>query len=394
MKIIHTHEEPPKSYSKSIFLAGPTPRTKEVKSWRLEALRILEEKGYDGVVFVPEDRDGDFDRFDANYDYERTPTWEHRMMDMADIILFWVPRDLTTLPALTTNVEFGLQAHLGKIIFGAPVEAPKNKYLQFVAKKFDLYPGYYTLEGTINSALESISEGALRNDGECEIPLLIWRLRAFQNWYQAQKNAGNRLDGAKIEWISKVRKNPKAIFAFAIRPNIHISSENRNKVNDPVVFRLDISSVILYKKHPNQLDSEVVIIKEFRSAASTKDGFVWELPGGSSPHITDPLTVAVEETKEEVGLEINPDRLEYVGSRQMAATLSSHKSHAYSVELTDNELEWLKTQKGIPHGSDYPDNPTGEQAYTEVLTLREIMAKELVDWPNIGMIRTVLDKLP
>ena len=42
------------SLKKSIFLAGPTPRSKEVKSWRPEAIRLLKEKGFDGVVFVPE----------------------------------------------------------------------------------------------------------------------------------------------------------------------------------------------------------------------------------------------------------------------------------------------------------------------------------------------------
>lgn len=394
MKVIYTHEEPPRSYSKSIFLAGPTPRTKEVKSWRVEALRILEAKGYDGIVFVPEDRDGNFDKFEANYDYDKTPAWEHRMMDMTDIILFWIPRDLNILPAFTTNVEFGLQAHLGKIIFGAPAEAPKNKYLQFVAKKFSIYPGYYTLEGTINSVLESISEGALRNDGEREIPLHIWRLRAFQNWYQAQKNAGNRLDGAKIEWIGRPHREPKAIYMVALKANIHVTKENRNKLNEFVLLRPDISSILLYHRNTDLIRTEVVLIKEFRSPASTTDGFIWELSSGSSYRLHDPLDNAVEEIYEEIGLRISKDRLSSHGSRQLAGTVLGHKAHLFSVEITDSELEWIKKQQGIPRGADYPDNPTGEQAYTEVVTLREIMAKELVDWANIGMIRTVLDKLP
>ncbi|MBI2064573.1 MAG: nucleoside 2-deoxyribosyltransferase domain-containing protein [Candidatus Yanofskybacteria bacterium] len=126
MQIVYTHEEPPQSFSKSIFLAGPTPRAKEVKSWRPEALELLKTKGYDGVVFVPEDRDSNFDEFDTGYDYEKTPNWEHRMMDMADIVLFWVPRNLDTMPAFTTNVEFGLQAHLGKIVLGAPRRRKRN----------------------------------------------------------------------------------------------------------------------------------------------------------------------------------------------------------------------------------------------------------------------------
>ena len=39
---------------KSIFLAGPTPRSLDVETWRKEAIRILEELGFDGIVYVPE----------------------------------------------------------------------------------------------------------------------------------------------------------------------------------------------------------------------------------------------------------------------------------------------------------------------------------------------------
>ncbi|MDP3697496.1 MAG: nucleoside 2-deoxyribosyltransferase domain-containing protein [Candidatus Taylorbacteria bacterium] len=411
MQIVYNLEKPPESFSKSIFLAGPTPRSTEVRSWRPQALELLEIKKYDGVVYVPEERPSAKNTVIPENGY---PEWEHSVMDKSDLILFWAERDMTLspefvaklrsakpeeisslkaelkMPAFTTNIEYGLMAHSGKSLFG-PIHGDKNQYLGFVADKFHI-PQCYTLEGMINKALfEILKDGALRTGGEREVPLFIWRLRAFQNWYQAHKNAGNRLDGAKVEWLSRVRNKPEAIFAFALRPNVFIANENRNKVNDPVVFRLDISSIVLYKKSSDIMESEVVLIKEFRTAASTKDGFIWELPGGSSPYITNPLAVAVEEIREEVGLYIvETDRLRHVASRQMAGTLSAHKSHTYSVELMDEELEWLKSQKGIPHGSDYPDNPTGERAYTEVVKLRDIMYNNLVDFANVGMIRSVL----
>lgn len=392
MQVIYYYDEPPESFSKSIFLAGPSPRTLDVKSWRPEALRILEAKRYDGVVYVPEQKPGDT----TQPDWTQAPQWEHGNLDRSDVVLFWVPRDMEILPngqlklpGFTTNVEFGHWANSGKAVLGQPPRAPHTGYLRFMADKFHV-PILWTLENTIDKALELLENGALRTGGEREIPLFLWKLRAFQNWYQAQLSAGNRLDGAKVEWISRVRNKPTAIFALALRPNVFVASENRSKVNDPVVFRLDISSVILYNKNSNILESEIVLIKEFRTAASTKDGFIWELPGGSSPYTNDPLKVAVEEIREEVGLDIEADRLNYVASRQMAGTLSAHKSHTYSVELKNEELIWLKSQKGIPHGADYPDNPTGEQAYTEVVKLRDIMYNNLVDWANVGMIRSVL----
>ena len=91
-----------------------------------------------------------------------------------------------------------------------------------------------------------------------------------------------------------------------------------------------------------------------------------------------------------MGLVIEKSRFKSEASRQMAGTMSSHHGILYSAELTEAELERLKSQKGIPHGSDYPDNPTGERAYTEVLTLREVIKNNLTDWSNLGMILSVV----
>jgi 8-oxo-dGTP pyrophosphatase MutT (NUDIX family) len=135
-----------------------------------------------------------------------------------------------------------------------------------------------------------------------------------------------------------------------------------------------------------------VLVREFRSSASNKDGFIWELPGGSSPYRTDFLEIAVEETHEEVGLRIAPSRLRAHDSRQLAGTVLTHKAHLFSAELTDEELAWLETQKEIAHGADL-DNPTGERAYTEIKTLREILSDNLVDWSNVGMICQALQEI-
>lgn len=394
MQIVYSLEEPPKLFRKSLFLAGPTPRHDDIPSWRPRALQFLEQKRYDGVVFIPENRPGSDIAPPVDGEY---PAWEQKMMNMSDLIPIWMERDfkihpkdnMPTMPALTTNVEFGLYAGSGKVLFGPP-DGVNNSYFKFKSGVFHI-PQFETLESMLDEALKILGDGTPRTGGEREIPLFIWRQRAFLSWYIAQTRAGNRLDGAQIEWLSRVRNKPEAVFAFAIRPNIYIASENRNKINDPVIFRLDISSVVLYRKRPNLLDTEVVIIREFRSAASTSDGFIWELPGGSSPFMLHPLDVAVEEVKEEVGLDIKPDRLRYVGTRQMAGTLSVHKSHTYGAELTEKELVWVKNQKNTPHGSDYPHNPTGEQAYTEVITLREIREKNLLDWSNLGMILQALN---
>src|SRR3972149_2016321 len=167
MELIYAREPLPLCFAKSLFPAGPPPRSKNVKSWRPEAIRLLEERGYDGVVFVPESRDGKCP--DDRGVFEEQVKWEHAALERSDCVLFWVPRDLKTLPGFTTNVEFGMWANSGKAVLGAPKNAEKISYLRMVADKFAV-PHFYDLGETINMSLAIIGKGAFRQRGECEVP--------------------------------------------------------------------------------------------------------------------------------------------------------------------------------------------------------------------------------
>lgn len=92
--------------ARSIFLAGPTPRSQDVKSWRPEAVRLLTEAGFTGTLLLPEDRGGVF-----HGDYDTQVEWETEALQRATVILFWIPRDLATMPALTTNDEWASGRH-------------------------------------------------------------------------------------------------------------------------------------------------------------------------------------------------------------------------------------------------------------------------------------------
>ena len=87
MHIVFAGEDAPQSYDKSIFLVGPTPRSKEVKSWRPAMIEALRLAGYDGEVFSPEHKDGIWQN-----SYDDQVEWEKKHLEMADIILAWVPR--------------------------------------------------------------------------------------------------------------------------------------------------------------------------------------------------------------------------------------------------------------------------------------------------------------
>lgn len=115
---------------KSIFLAGPTPRDEAVHSWRPYAIKLLREMGFDGVVYVPEYETGE-----VLHNYDNQIEWEWKALDHAGAILFWVPRNLETMPAFTTNVEFGYWVRDDRAFYGRPSSAVLVRYLDSLYKR-------------------------------------------------------------------------------------------------------------------------------------------------------------------------------------------------------------------------------------------------------------------
>jgi hypothetical protein len=110
-------------------------------------LRLVKMR-FDGFVFVPEDRS---ERRREEYDGQ--VDWEWAGFELATCICFWVPRELVTMPAFTTNVEFGLWARSGKVVLGVPPGAPKTKYLLYTAGRLGV-PAYTTLVDTLEAAVK------------------------------------------------------------------------------------------------------------------------------------------------------------------------------------------------------------------------------------------------
>lgn len=374
MKVVYATEAFPIRVTKTLFLAGPTPRSSEVESWRPEALRLLEELGYDGHVFVPEPRDSKW-----HGDYMAQVEWEEEGLKKADVIVFWVPRDMKAMPALTTNDEWGTWKHARKVVWGNPPDAPKCSYQRYYAKKLGI-PVSDSLQDILESALKEIGEGAIRNEGETWVPLRIWGRPDFQNWYQSVVDAGNVLTSLDVCWEYVVKSGKT--YVYTLHPHIYVSGENRTKDNEVVVLRSDISCVALIEPNPEDfMQTRVALIREFRSPVNNEAGFVYELPGGSSlKEGADPRQTAAEEVFEEVGIEVDPKRIVALGSRQMGATLVSYHAHLFMVELTSEEMDALDADKEAHGAGDT------EKTYVEVQTLGQIMAESLVDWPMIGML--------
>lgn len=378
MQVVYARQPFPSAFSRALFLAGPTPRSPEVASWRPDALAALAARGYDGAVFVPEDSDGS-----RRFDYTDQVEWEEEGLRMADAIVFWIPRDLEALPGFTTNVEWGVWQSSGKVVLGAPPSAPKLAYLRHYAAKVRA-PIADSLDATIDAALGLIGEGAARSGGEREVPLFIWREPAFQAWYAAQRGAGHRLDGARLHW--HFRSGPRRhLFCWALQVKVFIPEEGRHKSGEVLITRSDIAAIVAY--HDGPRGREVVLVREFRSNAATADGYVHELPGGSSFKPGEAgRGLAANELAEETGVTIAADRFVARGARQCMATLLTHRAELFSVELSAAEIAEFRARAAA--GQRFGEHDS-ERTYVEVRTIDELLAAGDVDWAHVGMILSV-----
>jgi 8-oxo-dGTP pyrophosphatase MutT (NUDIX family) len=387
MQVVYYGEEAPQSFSKSIFLAGPTSRNKSSVGWRPYALKLLEKLGYDGVVFVPEYRDWPPEE---KYDYSYYPTWEWKHLHMADVVVFWVPRDLVNLPGLTTNVEFGFYMNHSNIVYGRPKNARKVKYLDWlIFKNKGIYP-HADLEETLSQAASLVAEPHERSGGARLIPMYVWKTPQFQSWYKTQYKAGNRLDGAELRYVKTSRKNPQSVFLYVLWVNVWIPSEKRHKSNEFIIGRPDISTICAYFPDKEIIRTKIVLVKEFRSPASTQDCFIRELPGGSSfKNNEGPLAVASSEFEEETGIRIDPKRFDYIESRQVVGTLSTHKAHLFMVELTAKEIK--EAESLSKSGQAFGVESDSEKTYVRVYTLGDLFKLD-IDWATMGMVMRTINQ--
>jgi hypothetical protein len=156
-----------------VFLAGPTPRTSQVRSWRPDAINLAGRLWCWPEplnVLIPEPHDGRW-----SDDYDAQASWEQEALDgaigthdsrAAGAVAFWVPRDLSVLPGFTTNIEIGwyfnedrwlrASGRPGRVVFGSPTDCPspeKNRNAEWRAHRFGI-PIRRTLPDTIRVALD------------------------------------------------------------------------------------------------------------------------------------------------------------------------------------------------------------------------------------------------
>lgn len=380
--IVFSDQSIPKKITKSIFLAGPSPRKKDINDWRHDALSLFEKNKFDGTIFIPVPKERFYGKDDSpDWTYDNQVEWECKARNVSDIILFWIPRDIKNgMPAFTTNIEFGEDIHSGKIIYGRPDNAEKCRYLdkRIIEIKENVFND---LNELIQYGITKLGKGSIRIDGEVNVPLFIWNTEQFQSWYSSVKLNGNKLIDAKLLHHAKFSNG--YLFSFILWVNIWIEKEQRFKPNEFVFSRKDISVILPYYKENNE--TYFVAVKEFRSPVRNNSGLVYELPGGSSlkPGV-DHIINAQHELSEEIGLHVDDvSRFQYVDTKQLCATLSSQVSSLFKIELTQNEFELIK--KSINENKTFGLQDDTEIIYLEIIKLKEIM-KYPFDFSMIGMI--------
>lgn len=135
-----------------VFLAGPTPRSLSVKSWRPLMAKKLREAGYEGHILMPEKENPE-----EGYDYDLQVDWEDKGLNQSDLILFWVPRNLGTMPGFTTNIEFGQYMNSGRVVLGHPKNAEKMRYMIHKAEKHSI-PYYNKMDEMVEYVLKQVNK--------------------------------------------------------------------------------------------------------------------------------------------------------------------------------------------------------------------------------------------
>jgi 8-oxo-dGTP pyrophosphatase MutT (NUDIX family) len=385
MKLYFSDQPLPKTVTKSIFLAGPSPRSADVYDWRHDALKHIEQIGFDGEVLIPipiKKFYGESD--DPSWTYIGQIKWEEDARELSDKIVFWVARDIAGhMPGFTTNVEYGLDLKGGKVVYGRPTNADKVRYLDELYQKMKMVP-FSDLGALLKYTVDALGEGALRTEGEVHVPLMIWNTEQFQSWYSNLKQAGNKLISAKL--LQHLDIPGVGIFSYVMSVNVWIEKEKRFKTNEFIFSRKDISSVIAY--YPSEEGNYVAFIKEFRSPVNNTEGIVYELPSGSSAKNVAPEVNAQHELFEETGLLVKDvNRFQYVATKQLVATISTHQAHTYKIKLEKEEFDFLMEQdKNAVKMGNIKDS---EITYVCMINEKDFV-KYPIDYANLGMIFSTL----
>lgn len=373
--IVFSDQDMPNTVLKSVFLAGPSPRTQDIQDWRHEALSLFEKNNFTGTIFIPVPQKRFYGEEDSSdWTYDNQVQWECDGRNFADQIFFWIPRDIKNgMPAFTTNIEFGEDLASGKIIYGRPEEAEKCRYLDKRINNINEIV-HSDLNQLIVQSISELGEGSYRENGEVYVPLLVWKSNHFQSWYRQLKENGNKLHHAKL--LNHFKNNNKKLISFSLFVSVWLEKE-QNLINDCVVFSVpDSISIVPFFKKDNHIF--IVMVKKFNINTRNESGFVYELPNGNSyDNTSKPNENARNDLKQQTDIFIeDTNRFQFIINKQICVNLSSAHSFVFNIELTKEEFTSIENLNIKNNNTKFS---------IEMISLNDIMNYP-VDFSMIGII--------
>jgi 8-oxo-dGTP pyrophosphatase MutT (NUDIX family) len=383
LSLIRPGDDLPESWDRSLLLHWNFGTHEGWVPWRDLVLGHLEQLGYRGVVFLAEPGTP----HSGASQHLRQLEWLTRICRMSDVILSSWPADahypenlhwLLSSELLTLRkVVLQLDERTASLLNDLDIQSLRRIHL------------VHSERDAVVEVLRLLKDAAQRSGPERAIPLDIWRTAEFKNWYAAQQAVGNKLKNADAVWAFRPGLGyVEPLWYWAVHVGVHIHQEARTKVNEPVIGRPDIAATVLHSPVLSIEDTEVVLVREYRVPTTGADGYVWELPSGSGTADEDIVEIAIRECREEVGIDLEASRLRYHGKRQLLATMSCHQAYLFSAVLSSAELNWIQRNRAIARGV-----PPIERTFVELLTVREIFARGLLDWSMTGMLHLALSEI-
>lgn len=359
LTLVRPGEGAPESFERSVFVTCASGA-----AWKADALDQLEAAGVtSGTVFIGDDA-------------PENAAWRDAAVKISDAIACWAG-DEPSDELRGTILRWG---STGKLLLGHA----EGSWATPLAAPFPQLSAQPDLPGLMVAVGKMLKVGAERAGPEREVPLMIWHTAPWGLWYKSQIAAGNRLDGANVEWTFRVGPGGAFVLFWAIHADIYVAAEKRNKSNEVVIARPDVCCTLAYVPGTSLLDTEIIVVKEFRSPCRNERGFVYELPGGSSfkPN-TDVYQTAADELREEAGIIVDKSRLVKEMSRQAAATVTTHHVHLFSCRLEPEEMDVVR--RFAESKTAFGNAEESEQTYIEIVTLREALPAGKVDFTTLGM---------
>jgi 8-oxo-dGTP pyrophosphatase MutT (NUDIX family) len=375
MQIVYIGDPTPNQINKTVYLAGTA---SNINNWRQKAIEILRLLEYDGIVFVPQWKENTL-----LIDSEKERKWEEKCVAMSDHILFYFDRDIdNNIIGIESTDLFGKLKDNKNVVLVTNPNAKLVDYQITYVKEHNI-PHFQELYNGIKHIINQQTD-IIRRDGERFIPQFIWKTPQFNSWYKSHQKLGNWISDARL-LISHGTYD--FIFAYTLWVNIFIKSENRFKNNEFIISRTDIASCVIFKRAEQLVDTEIILVSEFRTPVNNESGVVLELPGGSSNNNVSMTETVLSEIKEETGFNADPQRLTFHNSAQTYATMLTHHSHLYSYELDDIEYNIISMNNNKTFGN------IEETEYTtvKIMKLGEILNNNNIDWTTIGQILTVMN---